>query len=65
MGTMKLKSAVGYYRTSSATNVGADKDSLQRQKAAVHAYAAAQGIALVKEYYDAAVSGADPVDTRP
>jgi DNA invertase Pin-like site-specific DNA recombinase len=60
-----MKSAVGYYRTSSASNVGVDKDSLQRQKAAVVAYAAAQGISVVKEYYDAAVSGADPVDTRP
>lgn len=55
--------AVAYYRTSSATNVGDDKDSHRRQAAAVAEYA--QGRYLVQEsFYDAAVSGADPVDTR-
>jgi DNA invertase Pin-like site-specific DNA recombinase len=57
--------AVAYYRTSSATNVGEDKDSQKRQRDAVSAYAAAHGIAIVGEYYDAAVSGADPVMSRP
>jgi DNA invertase Pin-like site-specific DNA recombinase len=57
--------AIGYYRTSSQTNVGNDKDSLERQKAAVRAAANALGLELVGEYYDAAVSGADPVDARP
>lgn len=56
--------AVAYYRTSSATNVGADKDSLNRQKAAVLAYAQAHSITIVDEFYDAAVSGADPVEAR-
>ena len=59
------RTAVAYYRTSSATNVGADKDSLKRQQEAVRACAAAQGVKIVHEYYDAAVSGADPVDSRP
>lgn len=59
-----MKTATAYYRTSSATNVGADKDSLLRQQDAVRAYAAGHGIEIVKEYYDAAVSGADPVESR-
>jgi DNA invertase Pin-like site-specific DNA recombinase len=57
-------SAVAYFRTSSATNVGADKDSLKRQAEAVQAYATANGIEIVREYYDAAVSGADPIHER-
>lgn len=57
--------AVAYYRTSSATNVGPDKDSMKRQQDAVAAYAAAHRIEIVREFYDAAVSGADPVMERP
>jgi DNA invertase Pin-like site-specific DNA recombinase len=56
--------AVAYFRTSSATNVGAEKDSLPRQQAAVQAYAKAHKLAIVHEFYDAAVSGADPVMER-
>jgi DNA invertase Pin-like site-specific DNA recombinase len=59
-----MKTACAYYRTSSATNVGADKDSLKRQQDAVRACAAARDLEIVHEYYDAAVSGADPVDRR-
>jgi len=51
-------------RTSSATNVGADKDSETRQRAAIAAYAKRTGLEIVGEHYDAAVSGADPVDAR-
>ena len=58
------KTAVAYYRTSSASNVGADKDSLKRQKEAVHSYAKQNKIKIVQEYYDASVSGADPIDAR-
>jgi DNA invertase Pin-like site-specific DNA recombinase len=58
-------SAVAYLRTSSAANVGAHKDSEKRQRAAVQSYAKAARIGIVGEYYDAAVSGADPVHTRP
>jgi DNA invertase Pin-like site-specific DNA recombinase len=61
---MAMKTACAYYRTSSATNVGADKDSLKRQQDAVRAYATSQSIEIVNEYYDAAVSGADPVESR-
>ena len=97
------QTAVAYYRTSSATNVGqvsirqksggspplsaggsleagyqctesaysdsgalhSDKDSLIRQQEAVRGYAANRGLHIVREFYDAAVSGADPIDTRP
>ena len=52
-------------RTSSATNVGADKDSEKRQRAAIEAYAARARMSVVDWFYDPAVSGADPIDTRP
>jgi len=57
--------AIAYLRTSSAANVGPDKDSDKRQREAISAYACLAGLELVGEYYDAAVSGADPIDTRP
>ena len=57
--------AVAYFRTSSAANVGADKDSEARQRDAVMAYAKSAKLEVVAEFYDAAVSGADPVDQRP
>lgn len=59
-----MKKAVAYYRTSSATNVGADKDSRERQERAVNDYAARNELEIVASYYDAAVSGADPLDRR-
>ena len=55
---------VSYLRTSSAANVGADKDSDKRQRAAIAAFAKAAGYSIVAEFYDAAVSGADPVTER-
>jgi DNA invertase Pin-like site-specific DNA recombinase len=56
--------AVAYLRTSSATNVGADKDSEHRQRRAIEAFAKRDGYEIVAEFYDAAVSGADHVNTR-
>jgi DNA invertase Pin-like site-specific DNA recombinase len=56
--------ALAYYRTSSQTNVGADKDSLKRQREAVAAFAKSADYEVVEEFYDAAVSGADAVDAR-
>ena len=56
---------IAYLRTSSASNVGQDKDSDRRQRAAIDAYAKANSLRVVGEYYDAAVSGADPIETRP
>lgn len=60
-----MTQAVAYFRTSSAANVGEDKDSLARQQAAVQAYATRSGLEIVSEYYDAAVRGTDAVDVRP
>jgi DNA invertase Pin-like site-specific DNA recombinase len=62
---MMTTKAFAYLRTSSATNVGADKDSDKRQRQAIAACAKANRIELVGEYYDADVKGADPVHTRP
>ncbi len=57
--------AVSYIRTSSAANVGADKDSDKRQRAAIEAFAKRAGIVLVDEFADPGVSGADPIEARP
>jgi DNA invertase Pin-like site-specific DNA recombinase len=64
-GSALLVQVVAYMRTSSTTNVGADNDSEKRQRAAIEAFAAARGFQLVGEFYDSAVSGADPVHERP
>src|SRR5262249_37289021 len=67
MGTMSRNNrtpAFAYLRTSSATNVGTDKDSDKRQRAAIEAFAKRAGYNLVGEYYDQAVRGADALDAR-
>jgi len=61
----EIRKAVAYLRTSSRANVGADKDSDKRQRAAIEAYAKAAAYEIVEIFYDAAVSGADPVGDRP
>jgi DNA invertase Pin-like site-specific DNA recombinase len=61
---MDNRKAVTYYRTSSAANVGDDKDSRARQERSVHCYAEQNGITIVAEFYDPAVSGADPIESR-
>jgi DNA invertase Pin-like site-specific DNA recombinase len=65
MKTGQKTPAIAYLRTSSAANVGADKDSDQRQRAAIKGFARAYGYEIEAEFYDAAVSGADPVTERP
>ena len=57
--------ALAYYRTSSAANVGTDKDSEKRQRQAIESFAKRGGFEIVAEFYDAAVSGADPIQDRP
>lgn len=54
--------AVAYLRTSSAANVGGDSEA--RQRAAVAEYANRASLTVAAEFYDAAVSGADPLDQR-
>jgi DNA invertase Pin-like site-specific DNA recombinase len=56
---------VGYMRTSSATNVGADKDSEKQQRAAIEGYAKRANMSVTDWFYDPAVSGADPIESRP
>ncbi|TIM27250.1 MAG: recombinase family protein [Mesorhizobium sp.] len=65
MQAKDLIKAVAYLRTSSAANVGSDKDSERRQREAIEAFARSAGYEIVESYYDAAVSGADAVTTRP
>ena len=48
-GKAKRTEAVAYIRTSSAANVGADKDSDKRQRAAIEGYAKRAGFDLVGE----------------
>ena len=60
-----MKKSIAYYRTSSAANVGEDKDLLTRQRVAVERFARSAGYEIVESYYDAAVSGADALDARP
>ena len=61
----KTQKAVAYLRTSSAANVGADKDSEKRQRAAIEAFAKRAGIEMVEWFNDAAVSGSDLIEDRP
>jgi DNA invertase Pin-like site-specific DNA recombinase len=58
------RAAQGHLRTSSATNVGEGKDSEARQRKAIESFAKAAGYIIVDWFYDAAVSGADPIETR-
>lgn len=65
MAKREKQTAVSYLRTSSAANVGPDKDSQARQRDAVQTYAARMGIEIVREFRDDAVSGADAINARP
>src|SRR4051794_22139731 len=65
MGVKNRTQAVAYLRTSSAANVGEDRDSAVRQRLTIERYAKAAGLGIVAEFADEAVSGADPVETRP
>ena len=59
------KPAIGYTRTSSAANVGDDKDSVVRQRKAIQTYANRAGFRIVAWFDDPAVAGSDMIDTRP
>jgi len=63
----ELTKAVAYLRTSSAANVGNDKDSERRQRAAIVRFAKVGGYAIADDdwFYDEAVSGADELPRRP
>jgi hypothetical protein len=51
-GKGKRTEAVAYIRTSSAANVGADRDSDKRQRAAMQAFAKAAGYEITAEFYE-------------
>ena len=55
---------VCYYRTSSLTNLGEDKDSLKRQQQACTSYANNHGFKILASFEDIAVSGSDPLKDR-
>lgn len=59
------KPAIGYTRTSSAANVGEDKDSVARQRQAIQAYANRAGYRIEEWFDDPAVTGTDAIDCRP
>src|SRR5262245_45658390 len=59
------KPAFGYTRTSTATNLGEDKDSVPRQRRAIQSYANRAGYRIVNWFDDGDVKGADPIDSRP
>ena len=61
----KSVKAFAYLRTSSAANVGEEKDSGRRQLQAIEAFAKRTGIELAGTYNDEAVKGSDPIDSRP
>src|SRR5215472_16749932 len=60
-----LVQAVGYVRTSSAANVGHDRDSEPRQRRTIERFAKTAGFQVVEWFRDPAVSGADPIEARP
>lgn len=56
--------AVAYIRTSSAANVGT-RTATSDSGLPLRATPSGQGFVLIDEFNDAAVSGADPIETRP
>ena len=69
MAKLKAKArhpkVVMYMRTSSAANVGDDKDSESRQRARCQEFADNRSMTIMQEYKDPAVSGTDPLISRP
>jgi len=55
---------VCYYRTSSQTNVGEDKDSLKRQKQSCIQFSKDKGYTIVRSFYDDGVKGKDFITDR-
>ena len=55
---------VSYYRTSSLSNVGEEKDSLKRQKSVVHRYCDNNGYEIESEFYET-LRGDGEILSRP
>ena len=58
------KKCVSYYRTSSLSNVGEEKDSLKRQKSVVHRYCDNNGYEIEGEFYET-LRGDGEILSRP
>jgi hypothetical protein len=56
----KRKQAISYIRTSSATNVGEDKDSAPRQRIAIERFAKRAGYDVI-DWFDDALPSAAPI----
>ena len=59
------KKVCGYYRTSSKSSSGDDKDSGKRQKHSVHSFCKSKNWEIVNEFWDKGVSGTLDVLNRP
>ena len=59
------KKVVGYFRTSSKSSSGEDKDSGKRQRNSVHTFCKMKGWTVVNEFWDKGVSGTIDVLNRP
>ena len=59
------KKIVGYFRTSSKSSTGEDKDSGKRQRHSVHTFCKSKGWDVVKDFWDKGVSGTLDVLNRP
>ena len=59
------KKVVGYFRTSSKSSVGEDKDSGKRQRHSVHTFCKTKGWDVVDDFWDKGVSGTLDVLNRP
>jgi len=62
---MMNKKVCGYYRTSSKSSSGDDKDSGKRQKHSVHSFCKSKNWEIVNEFWDKGVSGTLDVLNRP
>ena len=59
------KKVVGYFRTSSKSSSGEDKDSGKRQRHSVHSFCKTKGWDVVEDFWDKGVSGTLDVLDRP
>ena len=55
---------VSYYRTSTLTNVGENKDSFKRQDFKCKSFCNENKLSIVKSFYDKGVKGKDSISNR-
>ena len=64
IGYIDMTPVVCYYRTSSQTNVGEDKDTLKRQRHSCIQLSKDNGYTVAREFYDEGVKGKDHITDR-